>query len=265
MKYTRIPPPKNLTNVIQFFWDFEGDFSEQSAYTHAIAASINPKLAFQYKAGMKTIKDGKYETLFTSGFQCQTSTFYEVLANQRIGVFGVSLHPYTIPLLFNIPSSALSNANVEISDLLGNEGRVLQDRIFSCNTTAERIDSITAFVETKLKEPDYRTANVLLSIQYILANKGKCNTQELAETNFLSQRQFERRFKDLTGFSPKIFSKIVRFEECVSKAYEAHHSLTDLSLAAGYYDQSHMIRDFKEFTGKNPTDYLVENHSIFLG
>ena len=83
---------------------------------------------------------------------------------------------------------------------------------------------------------------------------------ELCSQVNLSQRQFERHFKYLTGFSAKAFFKIARFENMISAlgcgAGNVAQNLTSMALEHGYYDQSHLNRHFKEFTGMAPGDYL---------
>jgi AraC-like DNA-binding protein len=82
----------------------------------------------------------------------------------------------------------------------------------------------------------------------------------LASQVNLSQRQFERHFKYLTGFSAKTFFKIARFENLVEAlgcpAGAASQNLTAMALEHGYYDQAHLNRHFKEFVGMSPTGYL---------
>jgi len=264
MNYTKILPGKRLESVIQFFWNFESAFSNSSIYKLSSTASVNPKLAFQYETGMMLNKNGKKETFFASGFQSQTNSFYEMSADKKVGIFGVSFQPFAIPLLFNIPANALTNHNIEISDLLGNEGKILQDKIENCTTIEQRIDTIKTFVEAKLTKSNFETDKLVTVVKTIQAHKGNINIEKLSESYFLSQRQFERKVKVLTGFSPKTFAGIVRFEECINSAYLHKLSLTELSLSVGYYDQSHMIRDFRKFTGKNPKEYFAEDHSIFF-
>lgn len=264
MKYQKILPSKNIQGIVDFFWDFEGEFSPADIYHHSTTASINPKLAFQYQRGMKIVNGEHSEDLFTSGFQCQTDSFYNIAAIQKTGVFGICFKPYAISLLFNIPACTLTNQNIEISALLGIEGKMLEDQILHCAHTEARVKVITAFIEGRLKRVGHRQDHVVLSINQILKKKGNINIPALAEDHFLSQRQFERRFKDLTGFSPKAFSRIVRFEECLTKTYNTKYSLTQISLSSGYYDQSHMIKDFKEFTGSNPREIPCDSNAIFL-
>jgi len=264
MNYLKKYPIKKLANIIEFYWEFEGEFSDVYTYKHSATASVNPKLAFQCEEGMTMSKDGNKDTLFTSGFQFQTNSFYQMSAHKKVRIFGISFQPGAIRLLFKTPANLLTNSQIEISDLLGNEGENLQDKIINCSNMEQRIWVINSFIEDKLILSHYKENNLLNSIHTIKFHKGNVNIKELSSLYCLSQRQFERQFNGLTGFSPKTFASIIRFEECVKLAYLKRKSLTELALSAGYYDQSHMIRDFRKLTGKNPKEYFFEDHSIFF-
>ncbi len=75
-------------------------------------------------------------------------------------------------------------------------------------------------------------------------------------TNTLCTRQFERRFKEYSGFSPKLFSRITRFQSSLDSFGNKDKSLTDIAYDCDYYDQSHFINDFKEFSGYHPSQYF---------
>lgn len=264
MRYKKIYPSSKIGHIVQFFWEFEGDFNDAAPYNHSITASINPKLAFQYKGGMSLVKNKVKSNLFRSGFQCQTNSFSNLVADQKIGVFGAYFQPYAIPLLFNIPAEVLTNQNIEIAELLGKEGEELEEKMMLCDTLTQRIAIMTHFIEEKLKNNSQGSIKLLSAIHHIVSTRGIINVADIVGNYFLSQRQFERSFKQLTGFSPKMFSRIVRFEECVSKAVLSDGSLTDITFTSGYYDQSHMIRDFREFSGKSPGNYFSEDLSMFF-
>ena len=92
------------------------------------------------------------------------------------------------------------------------------------------------------------------ALQVLLAGSGNTSIAYLAKESCLSLKQFERKCKERIGLSPKLFARIIRF----SKAYrmrEAHPTLSWTAIAhtAGYFDQMHLIRDFKVFTGTLPT------------
>lgn len=79
----------------------------------------------------------------------------------------------------------------------------------------------------------------------------------LAKHCHLSVRQFERRFKLLTGFTPKLMARLIRFEALRDQLLAAPVTRsTDLAYNFGYTDQIHMIRDFKTFTGWTPTQFI---------
>jgi transcriptional regulator GlxA family with amidase domain len=78
----------------------------------------------------------------------------------------------------------------------------------------------------------------------------------LAGKCFLSRRQFERNFKACSGFSPKLYTRIIRFQAAAKEYGMQYQSLTDIAYRCGYYDQSHFIHDFKEFSGFHPKEYF---------
>ena len=264
MHYKRIYPSIDIKNLVCFFWEFEGLYSEREPYEHVLTASISPKLAFLYSGMMQTQQNNTRSPLFKSGFQCQTQVHLQISATSKVGIFGIYFQPFAIPLLFGTPAHVLTNLNIEISDLLGNEGSALEERIMTCNNTDERVRTVTSFLAKKIKDDIRFNKDIIATVDFITHHKGNVDMRELVSKNFLSQRQFERKFKSLIGFSPKLFSKIVRFEACLSHAVSINQPLGRLALDSGYYDQSHMIRDFKEFSGKHPRSYLSEIDSFLF-
>jgi Transcriptional regulator containing an amidase domain and an AraC-type DNA-binding HTH domain len=71
----------------------------------------------------------------------------------------------------------------------------------------------------------------------------------------LSKRQFERTFKNAIGISPKLFSRIIKFKNSVNYLRSSStNSLYNVAIDCGYYDHSHLIKDFKEFGGTLPNE-----------
>ena len=101
------------------------------------------------------MQNGKYDKLFISGFQSQTSAFYQLSAHQKVGVFGVYFQPYAVPLLFDIPAPEITNHNLEITELLGKEGTLLEEQILNCENVHQRVA-----VRLRRRE-DYPTSSYL--------------------------------------------------------------------------------------------------------
>jgi AraC-like DNA-binding protein len=92
------------------------------------------------------------------------------------------------------------------------------------------------------------------AMQILLNQNGDMPIEKIASLSCLSLKQFERKCKERIGMNPKLYARILKF----SKAYRLHEALPQLSWTkiayeAGYYDQMHMIRDFKVFAGVSPS------------
>src|SRR5690606_6372835 len=100
------------------------------------------------------------------------------------------------------------------------------------------------------------------AIRQIQLSKGSVKINKLIEPYPLSRDPFDKRFRRVTGTSPKQFATIVRLRNLVAQ-YPSTHNLTDLAYTAGYFDQAHFIKDFKTYTGLTPSEYFSRfgNHN----
>ena len=85
----------------------------------------------------------------------------------------------------------------------------------------------------------------------------RTNLAALATRSSLSPRRFGERFKDHVGLAPKVFQRVMRFREILARIAEGRPvAWAQVSLACGYYDQAHFVREFRAFCGTNPTAFL---------
>jgi AraC-like DNA-binding protein len=93
----------------------------------------------------------------------------------------------------------------------------------------------------------------------VLHRQGSIQVPALAQRAGMSTRQFERRFTREIGMPPKLFARIARFEAALErKAISIASSWTDVANQLGYFDQMHLIHDFKESSGELPTSLLTQ-------
>ena len=79
------------------------------------------------------------------------------------------------------------------------------------------------------------------------------NISGLVDKACMSNRQFERAFKDRMGVSPKFYSRLVRFGKAwLLKEKQTSITWSEVAHHCQYFDQMHLIRDFKAFTNVNP-------------
>lgn len=98
----------------------------------------------------------------------------------------------------------------------------------------------------------------------IIAANGNVTVSELANYTGYTERYINKVFKQNMGINPKTFGMIMKFQKVIQKINQADDcKLTDICVAAGYYDQSHFIRDFKKYADLAPKEYrklILENN-----
>lgn len=253
MTYHTILPPERLRNVVRFFWVLESD----KPYTHYSMADVCPELLFHYNGRFNEVSgEGKTTPSFVSGVHGQTSAITKFQIDKGFGVFGVYLYPQAISLLFNLPATELTGRMPDLHTLLKQQGNELEQKMLYAVDNQQRVEIISAFIERRLSISYTRHLPVFSCIQRMIGNKGCAKIKQLAGESFLSERQFERHFKQFSGFTPKLFSRIVRFQSATALYGRHEKSLTDIAYESGYYDQSHFIHDFKKFSGHYPKAFF---------
>ncbi|MNZ68691.1 Helix-turn-helix domain protein [compost metagenome] len=93
------------------------------------------------------------------------------------------------------------------------------------------------------------------AVQLIKQNNGNIRIKDLATDLHISQDPFEKRFRAIIGSTAKQYASIIRLRHLIN-SYPSYDSLTEASFEAGYFDQSHFIKDFRLFTGQTPKDFF---------
>lgn len=173
-------------------------------------------------------------------------------------VIKVGFQPGGLYRLLGIPMQELLRTEAfNASELLGNEINDINEQLREAASFAEMKWILESYLLKKMKKVKQQLLPIDFVLPLMIKEGGLINIEYLATTACLSNRQFERVFKDRIGLSPKFFSRLVRFANAwVLK--EASPTLSWIKIAhqCGYYDQMHLIRDFKEFTGTTPTAYF---------
>ncbi|MCC6369275.1 MAG: AraC family transcriptional regulator [Bryobacterales bacterium] len=146
------------------------------------------------------------------------------------------------------PDPALWNDSaVELASINPREARAIKQRLDDALTPAQFAQAITPLL-ARAPEPD----PVQLALACLESSKGLANLEWLASQANLSERQFRRLCLARTGLPPKQLSRILRFRHALSRLGSA--SLTGVALDCGYYDQAHFIHDFRQWTGRSPSE-----------
>ncbi|MDX2133151.1 MAG: AraC family transcriptional regulator [Saprospiraceae bacterium] len=174
-------------------------------------------------------------------------------------LMGLMLKPEGIHDLFGISVGELSNRYVEVSNILGPD---MLDLIKKLEDSAPDQDVLAGIVFGFLRQrikinEDKHSTYLTEAIRYIRRETGAQTVEQLCEKVFVGERQLQRAFLDKIGVGPKLYGRIIRFNSaCYYLQNNPTANWTSATYAFGYTDQSHLIREFRQFTGLNPQAFL---------
>lgn len=255
MRYLTIPPPPSLALYVRSFWVLESEASAQTPYIYRSYADGCPELICHYKGRFNEITSNGNLPSPLFHLHGQSQHYGRFITTEDFSILGVYLYPFAIPLLFGIPTYETSNHAPNWQTLANADGRCLEEQMMLAETNHQRLHLLCGFFQQRLNKQFVPHPGILTSIKQVLFDAETRNVSLLADTYSLSVRQFERRFKEYSGFSPKLYTRIARFQN-VLKLYGSQLPLTHIAHRCGYYDQSHFIRDFKAFSGHHPKTYF---------
>lgn len=249
MFYQKISPCKPLKDLVSHYWvaTWDSKFSSLNSRYYTVANTLTD-ITFAFNS-----KNGNDPIVF-SVIQGHTGKSDQQSVPEFNHLLGVSLFSHAVPMLLNCKPTDLLDEFITLKDLLGNEGENLTRGIESSFNLSEQIHLLNQFFYKRLNPNVKMDERIASSIRLIKSTQGFLKITDLADATCLSQKQFERRFKDFTGFNPKVFSRIIRFEGVV-KSERTWNTHTQAAHELGYHDQAHFIRDFRLFTGMSPREF----------
>ena len=258
VQYKVYKPQRLLSEYIRFFWSLEVQVNEQDSFVHRALPDNCIELIF-YCKGKLAISSlaGDEGNTFASGVFGQAQKFRQFKTNSNFHLFGVYLYPYSIKLLFNLPSYHLCNEKIDSETLWGLQGKMLEEQIMLADTDDQRVVLASNFFLDRIKVVANHYRAFAHRVKSVVDNNSILSIPSFAHDCNLSRRQFERKFNEFSGLSPKDFFKIGRFKNALKAIDQRSKSLAQIAMDAGYYDQSHFNNEFKKFSGYSPKEYAV--------
>jgi AraC-like DNA-binding protein len=175
------------------------------------------------------------------------------------GAIDLKLSPLGAYTLTGVPLCELAGACVPLADVFGREGVQLVERLRASEDWDERFDVLEAFLMRRL----YRTPGapvpdpaVAWAFDRLRATQGAVRVEALAAELGCSRRYLRDGFVRQIGLPPKTVGRLMRFHHVRERIQHAPSRWSDVAYAAGYADQSHMNREFRELAGTTPSDFV---------
>jgi AraC-like DNA-binding protein len=164
-------------------------------------------------------------------------------------VAGVRFRPGMAGTFLGVAPAELTDTTAPLEDLWPGRARDLKRRLDDAKSIQEAMRILLA----NLPAPDAALTPTQRAIEALAMANGNADLDSAAHQANLSVRQFRRRCLEESGLTPKRLCRVLRFRHVCRMAGAAGRlNWSDLALEADYFDQSHLIRDFREFTGRSP-------------
>lgn len=251
MQYIQIPAPAELQQYIRHFWVLEGDATAPVKSFRTLADGT-PGFIFQNKEkGILYQFDKQLPASFLYGQATKAATIH---IDGQFDTIGIFFQPYGLKAVFGIDAHELTDDCTELNPYFSALGDLLSAVLQREENTEMRIRKLVAFISEQVRQQSRnQDSTIIYAAQQIWKCNGNLDLADLRSNLFLTERSFERKFKQYIGLSPKLFSRIVKFQSSLQSLRTASFDkLSDIAYRHEYADQSHFIRNFKEFAGCSP-------------
>jgi AraC-like DNA-binding protein len=169
----------------------------------------------------------------------------------RHSTFGVRFRPAMAARLLRVPGSVAVDQSIPLADVWKSAVvRGLLDHLAESRSPNDQIARLEAALGDPAPLDPIENAIALLTESH-----GQISVEDVADSAGLSARQFRRICFDRTGLSPKRLARVLRFRHAVTHAAKNRRDWADVALVCGYYDQAHLINEFRELSGLSPAQF----------
>lgn len=276
MYYQEIIPDSRLKQYVKCYYSYVSDSAV--AFEDTVFPSGSMEIIFNLGSGHWQTASGQIPS--DNGHTAGGNTFRttppvelwgqitQPLPIRSVGrntMLGIRFLPHGAALFLNEEASGFNNRVVDYREIGGNEVIQLHDQLLETKTQHEQIGLIEAFLLDKLDQQQKSFGKLTIvndAMRELRRQDVPDSIENIAARYGISARYLQKLFLQYTGLTPKLYSKINRFQHSLRLVTQKETSLTSIAYDAGYFDQSHFIREFKAFTGFTPGGYAQETSPI---
>lgn len=257
-------PCPALQPYVRLFWLLELDNAGDFGPPQRVSPDGLLELVFHYRTPMACRYDGeRFDRQPRSVAISQTRRFLEFKPVARSGFVSVRFQPWGACHFLNLPLSEIADRQTPLEALWGPTALELEERLAETSGDRAKVTLVERLLLDQLKR--HHKADVEPLVRAIWSRRGQISVPKLCRDLGVGERWLQRTFATALGTSPKRFARLSRFLHACSLLQSRHGlALTEAGLICGYYDQSHFISEFKEFSGLTPGEFVETANLSFL-
>ncbi|RZK41065.1 MAG: helix-turn-helix domain-containing protein [Pedobacter sp.] len=247
MKFVKYFPTERLKPYIKYFAVSENQFERE----YKVLPSSGLVIGFQYKGQLSRLISTKENILESAGI---TDSFKIFKNSADVGTVLIYFTETGFIHFASHPANELFNLSLSLEDIFEKKSvREIEEKLATFTSDTARIKIVEHFLISQLKEVETDKL-IVEAINLIYKTNGTIRISELNKKLFVSQSVFEKRFRKVVGTTAKKFASIIRFNSIIEN-FNEKKTLTEICYDNNYFDQSHFIKDFKQFTGDTPEKF----------
>lgn len=264
MRSHELAPCRELRPYVRLIWVFDLDEPAAFGPPERISPDGLLELVFHYRTPMACrYGGGDFVRQPRSVAVSQTRRFLEIRPEGTTGLVSVRFQPWGAYHFLSMPLSEIADRQTKIEDLWGQTALELEEQLAEAATDQARVRLVERFLLARLRR--HRKTDIEPLVRAVWRRKGRLAVPKLCKDLGIGERRLQRTFGAALGTTPKRFARLCRFlHACSVLRGGGHVNLADAGLACGYYDQSHFIAEFKEFSGMTPRQFVATSGVSFL-
>ena len=256
-KYQEIQPPDYLRKYVKCYWILNIQNPNMDEFTQSLKYRSEYNMVFNFGDDIFLRRDGQVNKIPNSIMHGMYYEKGDYISAGSYNVFGISFKSFAWKIISNYDPADFVDQVIAV-DLLGREFRGLREKLLYTKTNEDRIQICNKQLGSILRQKDQDTKlPINIIIDEIHNNCGLTDIGYLSDKFNCSVSKLERNFKEYVGITPKRYSNLIRFRNALKMSL-TQQNLFDIIIKLGYYDQAHLIKEFKQFTGVSPGKFIYK-------
>jgi AraC-like DNA-binding protein len=252
VKINYIQPHQSLRPYIDRYWVWEDE-----ANLPKLLPGTGCEVMFHYRNPFSLYDDRSEVQLPECHLICPRHMPSRAKPSGQVGFISVRFRSGAFRHFCRIPMNEMVDSILDLKQIWGGQGASLERGVLESSHLEERIHCIEQFFLSCLQQNEKQETWLDRAINEVYYRFDSLSLSDLSRQYAVSERHLQRKFKEATGVGPKYFQRVARFQTTLKELILNHQTeYLDTALTYGYYDQSHFLKDFKQFVDESPSQFL---------
>lgn len=194
-----------------------------------------------------------FRDMWLSGPQ---TSYLDTEAPFGTALVGVAFRPHGAYPVFGLAQTEIAGRVLALADVVGDAVAGLAAQLEELRSASTRLELVESWLLMRLRRHHRTHPVVPYLVGRIASSRGKLRVRDMARDTGFSRMHLSRLFLREVGLSPKRLARLHRFHAALNRLEAGSIDWAELALDCGYYDQSHLSRDFRDFAGRSPDELL---------